>query len=113
MAYMGNLLMARFDFSMDSNISINCANDSFLFTYLSCDCLIMKAMKKRGAARKQLPHGSILLKGPVLLQRLKLKDYGSNVLRYRPPIGDIRIGLNHKKRLPPRSRRTQENADRS
>jgi hypothetical protein len=44
---------------------------------------------------------------------VKLKDYGSNALRYRPPIGDIRIVLNHKKRLPPRSRRTQENADRS
>ena len=69
--------------------------------------------KKRGEARKQLPHGSILLKGAVLLQRLKLKDYGSNVLRYRSPIGDIRIVLNHKKRLPPRSRQTQENADRS
>ena len=73
----------------------------------------MKAIKKEEKHESNSPTAPSFLKGPVLLQRLKLKDYGSNVLRYRPPIGDIRIVLNHKKRLPPRSRQTQENADRS
>ena len=64
MAYIGNLLMARFDFSMDSNFSINCANESFLFTYLACDCWIMKAIKKEEKHESNSPTAPSFWRGP-------------------------------------------------